>query len=115
MLLVEDTMIIALDAEDMLRQLGVNTVRMVASVADALATIETRAPAFALLDVNLGAESSFAIAARLRQLGVPFAFATGYGEQAAFPPEFSDTPRLRKPYTAETLRAVLEPFAPDEV
>lgn len=112
-LLVEDTMIIALDAEDMLRQLGVGTVRMAASSADALAVIAARPPAFALLDVNLGAESSFAVAARLRALAIPFAFATGYGEQAAFPAEFADAPRLRKPYTAETLRAVLEPPAPD--
>lgn len=113
-LLVEDTMIIALDAEDMLRQLGVATVRLAASVADALAVIAVRPPAFALLDVNLGVESSFAVAARLRALGVPFAFATGYGEQAAFPPDFVDTPRLRKPYTAETLRDLLEPFATEE-
>ncbi|MFL9825015.1 HWE histidine kinase domain-containing protein [Rhodoplanes sp. SY1] len=113
-LLVEDTMIIALDAEDMLRRLGANAVRTAASVADALATVETRPPDFALLDVNLGAETSFSIATRLRALGVPFAFATGYGEHAAFPPEFAETPRLRKPYTAETLRMLLEPFAPDE-
>ncbi|MDC7784459.1 HWE histidine kinase domain-containing protein [Rhodoplanes sp. TEM] len=111
-LLVEDTMIIALDAEDMLRRLGVDAVRVAASVKDALAAIAQRPPHFALLDVNLGAESSFAVATELRALGVPFAFATGYGEQAAFPPAFAETPRLRKPYTAETLRMLIEPFAP---
>ena len=42
-------------------------------------------PEFALLDVNLGAETSFEIAKRLAEAGVPFVFATGYGEQVAFP------------------------------
>jgi len=100
-------MIIALDAEDIMRKFGVGTVRSASSVAQALREISDRPPEFALLDVNLGTETSFEIAKRLTELGVPFVFATGYGEQVAFPPEFSDAPKLRKPYSIDSLRAAV--------
>jgi len=77
-------------------------------VGQALREISDHPPEFALLDVNLGAETSFEIARRLTELGVPFVFATGYGEQIAFPPEFSDVPKLRKPYSIEALREAVE-------
>ncbi len=108
-LLVEDNMIIALDTEDSIRKLGVTSVRTVGGVAEALRKIEERAPDFALLDVNLGAETSFEIAELLMKRNIRFAFATGYGEQVAFPPSLVDVPRLRKPYAVETLRAILSP------
>jgi two-component sensor histidine kinase len=105
-LLVEDNMIIALDAEEMLRELGAKSVRVASGVADALRTIDERAPDFALLDVNLGDETSFAIAERLSKLNVPFAFASGYDEQAAFPEEYAQVRKLSKPYSTESLRAL---------
>jgi CheY-like chemotaxis protein len=107
-LVVEDNMIIALDAEDMMRKFGVGTVRSASGVGQGLREIADHPPEFALLDVNLGAETSFEIARRLTELGVPFVFATGYGEQIAFPPEFSDVPKLRKPYSIEALRDAVE-------
>jgi hypothetical protein len=70
-------------------------------------SIAERAPRFALLDVNLGAETNFEIAEQLAEQNIRFAFATGYGEQVVFPAAFADAPRLRKPYAPETLRAVL--------
>jgi light-regulated signal transduction histidine kinase (bacteriophytochrome)/CheY-like chemotaxis protein len=106
-LLVEDNLIIALDTEDMLRRLGAHDVRTASSVGEALRQIAERAPEFALLDVNLGSETSFEIATRLQELKVRFAFATGYGEQAAFPEEFADAHKLRKPYTIDVLRAAM--------
>lgn len=112
-LLVEDSMIIALDAEDMLRQLGVESVRVVAGVQEALRLIAEQRPDFALLDVNLGSETAFGIAERLIDMGVPFAFATGYGDQLAFPDAFAAIPKLRKPYTSDTLKKVLMNQAPE--
>ena len=57
-LLVEDNLIIALDTEEVMQRLGVATVRVASGVADALKTIDERKPDFALLDVNLGVETS---------------------------------------------------------
>jgi CheY-like chemotaxis protein len=106
-LLVEDMMIIALDAEDMMRQLGVATVRITSNVSQALKEIAERPPDFALLDVNLGDETSFEIADRLSELNIRFAFATGYGDDLAFPPALGVAPKLRKPYTSQSIKDVL--------
>jgi CheY-like chemotaxis protein len=106
-LLVEDNLIIALDAEDALRKAGARDVRSAGNVGAALGMIEARQPEFAVLDVNLGTENSFEIANRLLALGVPFAFMTGYGENEAFPDELAHIPRIRKPFTQQSLAAVL--------
>lgn len=106
-LLVEDFFIIALDTEDLLRQLGVESVRTAGSVAQALDLIAAEAPDFALLDVNLGDEKCFEVAQRLRDLGVPFAFATGYGDNHALPAEFAEIPIVSKPYNSDDLERVL--------
>jgi CheY-like chemotaxis protein len=106
-LIIEDNFIIALDLEETLRRLGAQKVRAVSNVAAALAAIEERTPRFALLDVNLGVETSFEAAARLVALGVPFAFMTGYGENAPFPHDLAHVARVRKPFTQQSLAAVL--------
>lgn len=103
-LLVEDNMIIAIDAEAMLHELGVNSVRIACGVAEALRLLEQSPADFALLDVNLGRETSFEIAARLVASCTPFAFTSGYDDPTAFPAEYAQIPRLRKPYSAQSLR-----------
>jgi ActR/RegA family two-component response regulator len=80
---------------------------MAASVHDAMRLIEAATPSFALLDVNLGSETSLPVARRLSALGVPFAFATGYGESFRIPPELGAVTMVKKPYTADTLRRAL--------
>ena len=43
------------------------------------------------------------------EIGVPFAFTTGYGEQIAFPAAFcAAVPKIRKPYSTDTLRKTLQ-------
>ena len=106
-LIVEDDPIIALDFEDTLLGFGVNTVRTAASVAKALTLIEQQPPDFALLDVSLIREKSFAIAERLGALKIPFAFVTGYGTDAKLPAAFAGKPRLPKPYSTDALLALL--------
>lgn len=106
-LVVEDNMIIAMEAEDILRDLGAADVRIAGNVADALRHLDEAMPDFALLDVNLGDENSERVAQRLADAGVPFAFATGYGDVAGLTSEFADTPVLQKPYTKRDLAGVL--------
>jgi CheY-like chemotaxis protein len=107
-LIVEDDPIIALDFEDTILGFGVKTVRTAASVAKALEMIERRVPEFALLDVGLVREKSFAIAERLDALGIPFAFVTGYGADVGLPKPFAQRPRLPKPCSSDALRALLQ-------
>ena len=106
-LIVEDDPIIALDFEDTILGFGVKTVRSAGNVAAALAAIAARQPDFALLDVALAREKSFAVAERLDALKIPYVFVTGYGGDASVPAAFADRPRLGKPCTADELQAAL--------
>ncbi|MBV9991893.1 MAG: GAF domain-containing protein [Alphaproteobacteria bacterium] len=102
-LVVEDNMIIALDAESTLEALGASRVDVAPSVSAALREIERGPVDFAILDVNLGSESSFPIADRLIAIGVPIVFATGYGKNIEFPERFARVPVVSKPYNPESL------------
>jgi CheY-like chemotaxis protein len=113
-LIVEDDPIIALDFEDTILGLGVKTVRVAGSVTRALKMIHERAPDFALLDVGLVGEKSFAIAERLDALGIPFAFVTGYGAEVKLPSAFMLRPRLPKPCAADALATVLTSYRAGE-
>ena len=106
-LIVEDDPIIALDFEDTILGFGVKSVRTAANVARALDMIAERAPDFALLDVGLVREKSFAIAERLDTLKIPFVFVTGYGVDVRLPAALADRPRLPKPYSSDALKALL--------
>src|SRR3984957_19384948 len=97
-LIVEDDPIIALGFEDMILGFGVGMVRTAGSVIKALDMIAVRAPDFALLDVGLVREMSFAIAERLDALEIPFAFVTGYGADVRLPAALAGQPKLPKPF-----------------
>ncbi|HEX2760174.1 MAG TPA: HWE histidine kinase domain-containing protein, partial [Rhizomicrobium sp.] len=106
-LLVEDSMIIAMDAEEALRQAGAARVVTAASVPAALMALEKGGIDFALLDLNLGSETSMGVADALAARGLPFAFATGYGEDAGLDRRYPGVPVLSKPYSADDIRRAL--------
>lgn len=106
-LIVEDNLIIAMAAEVILLDLGARHVDTAASVDQALRSIERTRPSFALLDLNLGSESSIKVAQKLKEIGVPFIFATGYGERAPLPAELASVPVVQKPYTLEVVEHAL--------
>ena len=106
-LIVEDDPIIALDFEDTILGFGVKAVRIAGNVVKALEMIADQAPDFALLDVGLVREKSFAIAERLAELKIPFVFVTGYGADVRLPAALADKPRLPKPYSSDALKALL--------
>lgn len=106
-LLVEDSMLIALDVEDALKTLGAARVITASSVRQARDVIGEGGIDFAILDINLGTESSMTIAEELRDRAVPFLFASGYGEQAQLSTDFADQEVITKPYgRAEIVEAL---------
>jgi light-regulated signal transduction histidine kinase (bacteriophytochrome)/CheY-like chemotaxis protein len=108
LLLVEDSLIIALDAEDIVARLGADRVATAATIEAALDLIETDRPSAAMLDINLGDSTSFVIADRLLELGIPFIFATGYGEQAQIPRDHRGRTVVQKPYTLENVARAMD-------
>ena len=80
-LLVEDEMLVAMNIEDMLLDLGHEVAGIASRLAPALALARETELDAALLDVNLAGEQSFPVADLLEERGIPFVFATGYGIQ----------------------------------
>ena len=112
-LIVEDNLFIAFDAEDIMRTLGAGTIEVVKSVAAALDAIAQRRFTFALLDVNLGAQTSLPVALALREAGIPFAFATGYRQALGMPASLADVAIVSKPYNRHAVGAMLMRLLPD--
>ena len=110
-LLVEDGMIIAMDTEETLRDLGVAEVTIAAKVSSALKELEAESYDLAVLDYNLGTESSEPVAVKLNELGVPFWLATGYGEMADRLEEIGALGVLTKPYGKDELRRMLGKYS----
>lgn len=103
-LVVEDEPIVAMCLEDILNELGCITVGPVARLCDGLELAEAAGLDAAILDINLGGERSIGIAEALRDRGVPFAFASGYG---AVPEGYEGQPLIEKPYReAEVVSAL---------
>ena len=107
-LLVEDNMIIALDTEQHLLDLGVERVDLAVSSAAALAVLDDDGPDFAVLDFNLGDETSEPVADALDARGIRFAFASGYGDVDQMARDYAHKVAvLLKPYSRDDLAKVL--------
>jgi light-regulated signal transduction histidine kinase (bacteriophytochrome)/CheY-like chemotaxis protein len=106
-LIVEDSIIIAMDTEECLRSIGIPKVDMAASVAGAMEVLGKGDLDFAIVDYNLGSETSDPIIEELNRLGVPFVLATGYGEMADKLENGSGIGILRKPYSKADLEQVV--------
>ncbi|MEM8753907.1 MAG: response regulator, partial [Pseudomonadota bacterium] len=103
-LIVEDNFVIAQGMAQQLEDFGFDDVRMCGTVENALESLEDELPAFAILDVNLGhGATSEPIAAKLSDLGVPFVFVTGYGDNFDFPPALRGVAKLPKPVPSADL------------
>jgi CheY-like chemotaxis protein len=98
-LVVEDEIVVALDLSDIVEELGGAVVGPVSQLARGLALAESEELDAAILDVNLGDGSSFALADSLLADEVPVIFATGY-EATILPERFANIPRLAKPFSA---------------
>lgn len=106
LLLVEDSMMIAFDAQELLEEMGA-TVEVAANVADACRALSLTRFDAAVLDINLSGETSFGIADDLARAGLPFIFATGYGGTGVIPERFNDIAVVSKPYDKSELSRAL--------
>lgn len=109
-LLAEDEPLIAMDGEATLLGMGVQEVVIVRSLADGLAAADSRKFDLAFLDFRLGADTSLDLAKRLADLGVPFAFLTGY-QGDAIPAEHRSRPVVAKPFSPQALQQALHTLA----
>jgi two-component SAPR family response regulator len=101
-LVVEDEMLIAVNIEDALMELGCEIVGPVASLDDALVLAGREILDAAILDVTIRNGTVFPVAEKLLARDIPFVLASGYGDWA-LPESMRDKPRLTKPYTMTEL------------
>lgn len=106
-LILEDNMIIALDGADMLTELGAEQVHTASRVAEALNIHETQETTFAMLDINLGDETSIAVCKACEAAGIPFILATGYGGAVDTIDAFPEAALVTKPFSLDALRTAI--------
>jgi len=104
-LLVEDEMCLAMMLQDLLEADGYRVIKA-SRVPAALSMAEGEEIDAAILDVNVAGREVFPVADELRRRGVPFMFASGYGDRG-LPGEFRDYPMLQKPYDPAALGSML--------
>jgi len=110
-LVVEDEILIGMLLEDMLGELGYAIAATASRVEEATALARDGEFDAAILDVNLNGQDVYPVADILAGRGIPFVFATGYGERG-LPPIYQHRPTLQKPFQQETLeRHLAELFA----
>jgi CheY-like chemotaxis protein len=105
-LVVEDEVLVGMMIEEMLRDLGHELVALSTHFEEALALATTAQFDVALLDINLNGRQSFPVADVIRNRGLPFLFATGYGSRI-LGPAYKDVPILQKPFSLDELRHAL--------
>jgi CheY-like chemotaxis protein len=109
-LVVEDELMIRMLLQDMLVDLGHTLAGEAGRVEDAVALAREGDFDIAILDVNLNGEPISPVVEVLLGRGVPFVFATGYGQRGV-PEPYRDTPTLEKPFQMDALAAALDAAA----
>ncbi|MDP3382909.1 MAG: hypothetical protein Q8S47_06260, partial [Phenylobacterium sp.] len=102
---------LAMELETGLSEAGAVVVGPAYELEEALALLDQPLDA-AVLDANLNGLSVGPVADILAERGVPFVFATGYGDAGGAPSGF-DAPVIRKPYdVTQVTAAVADLLAP---
>ena len=96
-LIVEDETLLALMLEDLLLDSGHRVVHA-GSLPDAMAALEREQFDAAILDININGIDVFPVATRLRELNIPFVFASA-SDADRIGLEFRREPLIPKPYT----------------
>lgn len=109
-LIVEDEMLVALLAEALVSDLGHHPVGPAYCLDTAVELALNEPLDAAMLDMNLGDAKSFPVADILRERGVPFFFATGYGVEAV-KSLYGEAPAIAKPYSLSDIRTALAEMA----
>jgi CheY-like chemotaxis protein len=105
-LVVEDNVLTADTIQDLLETNGCEVVGPVPSIAEALDLIGGAALDGAVLDIRLGDQMSFPVAAALIERDIPFLFLTGY-DDLVVPPQYRGMRRLEKPVDMRQLAEIV--------
>lgn len=105
-LIVEDAVLLALELDTGLSEAGATVIGPAYELEEAMALLDQPIDA-AVLDANLNGRSVTPVAEALHARGIPFVFATGYGETGGAPGGFDMAPIIRKPYDVTQVSAAV--------
>jgi CheY-like chemotaxis protein len=105
-LVIEDEMLILMMIEDMLADLGCESVAVASKVGPAISLIEGQEFDTAMLDMNLNGIESYPVADALAARDVPYFFSTG-NSLTDMKDGYRDQEVLKKPFTFEQLSTML--------
>jgi CheY-like chemotaxis protein len=105
-LVVEDELMIRMLLQDMLEDLGCTVAGEAARIDEAEELARQADFDVAILDVNLNGQPISPVVEILIDRGLPFIFATGYGQRGV-PEPYRMIPTLQKPFQAEALAHAL--------
>jgi CheY-like chemotaxis protein len=110
-LVVEDELMIRMLLQDMLADLGCELAGEAGRIDEALTLAKQSEFDVAILDVNLNGQPISPVVDVLIERGLPFVFATGYGQRGV-PEAYRKTPTLQKPFQAEALAQAIRAATP---
>jgi len=105
-LVVEDNLLTADAIQDLLETSGCEVVGPAPTIEKALELVARTPLDGAVLDINLGGELSFPVAAALIERDVPFLFLTGY-DDLVVPQQYRGARRLEKPTDMRSLAEIV--------
>jgi len=110
-LVVEDEMMIRMLLHDMLSDLGYTLAGEAGRIEEAVTLAKQGDFDIAILDVNLNGQPILPVVEILVERGLPFVFATGYGQRGV-PEPYRQAPTLQKPFQSDALAQAIEAAAP---
>jgi CheY-like chemotaxis protein len=106
-LIVEDELMIRMLLEGMLTDLGHSVAAEAGGLDEAMELAKQAEFDLAVLDVNLNGTPVTPVVEILVERGVPFIFASGYG-QRGLPEAYRTAPILQKPFQADALEDAIK-------
>lgn len=113
-LVVEDELMIRMLLDGMLEDLGYKMAGEAGAIDEAMTLARQGEFDAAILDVNLNGQPITPVVEILVQRGLPFVFATGYGQRGV-PEAYRGNPTLQKPFQVEALAQALATVVPRPV
>ncbi len=110
-LVIEDSPVVAMATEDMIRFFGHVPLGPVGNMALALELAEREEMDAAIVDLNIRGTKSFTLMTILNRRNIPFLIISGYADWK-MPDEWSGCARLQKPFSEMQLRAKLTEILP---
>jgi CheY-like chemotaxis protein len=110
-LVVEDELMIRMLLQDMLTDLGHTLAGEAGRIDEAVTLAKQGDFDVAILDVNLNGQPISPVVEILLERGLPFVFATGYGQRGV-PEPYRQTPTLQKPFQADALAQAIAAAVP---